>query len=64
MWLWSADTLFWKLSVDHDMDVYYQLKHRLQVTTLTRMFDISHWFLCGADERAYGHVITKIVSDG
>ena len=46
------------------MDVYYQLKHRLMATTLTRKFDISHWFLCGADGRAYGHVITKTVSDG
>ena len=25
MWYWSADTLFWKLSTDHNMDVEYQV---------------------------------------
>ena len=29
MWHWSADTLFWQLSIDHNMDVHYQVKHRL-----------------------------------
>ena len=24
-WYWSADTLFWQLSTDHDMDVLYQV---------------------------------------
>ena len=24
MWYWSADTLFWQLSIDHDMEVQYQ----------------------------------------
>ena len=43
MWNLSADTLFWQLSIDHDMDVYYQVKHRLQAPTLARKFDISHW---------------------
>ena len=42
------------------MYVYYQVKHRLQVPTLDRGFDITHWFSCGADGLAYGHVITKI----
>ena len=41
------------------MYVYYQEKHRLQVPTLDR-FEISHWFSCGADGLANGHVITKI----
>ena len=36
------------------------MKHRLQVPTLDRRFDITHWFSCGADGLAYGHVITKI----
>ena len=40
------------------------LSSRAQVTssytTLARKSDISHWFPCGADSRAYGHVITKI----
>ena len=42
------------------MDVYYQVKHRFQAPALARKFDISHWFPCGEDGRAYGHVITKI----
>ena len=28
MWIWLADTLFWQLSIDHNMDVYHQVKHR------------------------------------
>ena len=42
------------------MYVYYQVKHRLQVPTLDRRFDNTHWFSCGVDGLAYGHVITKI----
>ena len=42
------------------MYVYYQVKHRLQVPTLGRKFDITHWFSCGADGLAYRHVIIKI----
>ena len=42
------------------MYVYCQVKHRLQVPTLGGKFDITHWFSCGADGLAYGHVITKI----
>ena len=42
------------------MYVYYQVKHRLQVPTLGRKFDITHWFSCGADGLAYSHVITEI----
>ena len=40
------------------------LSSRAQVrgsyTTPARKFEISHWFPCGADKRAYGHVIAKI----
>ena len=42
------------------MYVYYQVKHRFQVPTLGRKFDITHWFSCGADGLALRHVITKI----
>ena len=41
------------------MDIYPQVKHRLQAPILARKFDISDWFPCGANRRAYGHVITK-----
>ena len=43
----------------HNMDIYPQVKHRLQAPILARKFDISDWFPCGANRRAYGHVITK-----
>ena len=55
---WSADTLFWHLSTDRNMNVYYQVKHRLKATTLARKFGISHWFPCGADGRADGRTVT------
>ena len=41
------------------MDVYDQVKHRLRAPTLARKFDISQWFLCGADGRTDSLVITK-----
>ena len=25
MWYWSADVLFWQLSIDHEMDLEYQI---------------------------------------
>ena len=53
MWRWSAATLFWQLSIDHSMNVYYQVKHRLQAPTPARKIDISHWFPCGADGQAH-----------
>ena len=34
------------------MDVYHQVKHRLQAPTLDRKFDISQWFPCCLDRRA------------
>ena len=42
------------------MDVYYQVKDRLQAPTLARKFDVSHWFPYLVGGRAYGHMITKI----
>ena len=41
------------------MDVYDQVKHKLQTPTLAWKFDISHWLLCGADGRTDRLVITK-----
>ena len=31
-----------QLSIDYNMDVYYQIKHRLKAPTLARKFDILH----------------------
>ena len=51
MWQWSVDTLFWQLLIDHNVDVYYQVKHRLQAPTLAWTFGISHRFPCGTDRQ-------------
>ena len=37
---WSADTLFWQLSIDHNIDVQ-----------VARNCESKHWFACGADGR-------------
>ena len=55
--IWSCDSgqripFFLQLSVDHNIDVYHQFNHRLQVPTLARMFDILYWFPCGVVGRA------------
>ena len=55
-----SGTLFRQLSIDHNIYVCYQFKHRLQVSTLARKFDNSHRFSCGEDGRAYNHVTTQI----
>ena len=61
-WYWSVDTLFWQLSVDHNMAVQYQVAPGLP--NVARKCEIKHWFPCVADGRmvgrsVYGHVITK-----
>ena len=64
IWYWSADTQFWQLSIDHNMDVQYQVVGRLQGPKIARKCDILHWLACGADgrpvRRTCGHVTTKI----
>ena len=42
------------------MDVYYQVKHRLQASTLARKFDIGHWFACGGDGRVEERMVTPL----
>ena len=37
--------------MNHNMDVYNQVKHRLQAPTLARKCDISNWFPRGEDGR-------------
>ena len=29
LWHWSPVTLFWQLPIDHNVDVHYQVKHRM-----------------------------------
>ena len=61
-WYWSADTLFWQLSIDDNIDVQSAFSWAPKVA---RKCESKHWYACGADGRAaggravYGHVITK-----
>ena len=61
-WYCSADTLFWQLSIYHNIDVQSVFSW---ATKLARKCESKHWYACGADGgsvgRAYGHVITKLV---
>ena len=58
-WYWSADTLFWQLSIDHNNDVQSVFSW---VPKVVRTCESRHWLSCGADGRSvYGHVITKFL---
>ena len=51
MWYWSADTLFWQLSIDHNIDV--QLGFSWAPKLQARKCENKHWFPCGADGRSF-----------
>ena len=56
-WYWSADTFFWQLSIDQNIDVQSVFPWAPKVA---RKCESKHWYACGADGRSvYGHVITK-----
>ena len=45
-WYWSANTLFWQLSIDHNMDFQYHIctiKPRLQLGFRWNMAAMFHW---------------------
>ena len=44
-WYWSADTLFWQLSIDHNIDVQLVFSWAAK---LARKCETRHWFPCGA----------------
>ena len=48
-WYWSADTLFWQLSIDHNIDVQLVFSW---APKLARKCESKHWFPCGADGRS------------
>ena len=65
MWYWSVDTLFWQLSIDHNIDVQSVCSW---APKLARKCESKHWFL-GANGRSfvrsvYDHVITKFFGMG
>ena len=39
MWYWSANTLFWQLSCDHNMSVRCQVKHDLCMAWTLKLMD-------------------------
>ena len=47
-WYWSADTFFWQLSMDHNVEVYHQ------VSTQAKNVISLDWFSCGAVGRTGG----------
>ena len=60
-WYWSADTLFWQLSIDDNIDVQSASSWAPKVA---RKCESKHWYACGADGRSVGHVITKFSGMG
>ena len=66
-WYWSADALFWQLSIDHNIDVQSDFSWAPKVA---RKCESKHWYAFGADGRAaggravYGDVITKFSGMG
>ena len=49
-WYWSADTLFWQLSTDHNIDVQSVFSW---APKLARKCESKHWYACGADGRSF-----------
>ena len=64
-WYWSADTLFWQLSIDDNIDVQSAFSWASKVA---RKCESKHWYACGSDgrsvARSLGHVITKFSGMG
>ena len=53
-WYWSADTLFWQLSIDHNIDVPSVFSWAPWAPKVARKCDTMHWYVCGADGRSAG----------
>ena len=49
-WYWSADTRFWQLSIDHNIDVQSVFSW---APKLARKCESKHWYACGADGRSF-----------
>ena len=48
---WSADTLFWQLSIDDNIDVQSAFSW---APNAARKCESKHWYTCGADGRSVG----------
>ena len=51
---WSADTLFWQLSIDHNVDVQAVSSWAPKVV---KKCESKHWFSCGEDGRTVGRSV-------
>ena len=54
-WYWSADTLFWQLSIDDNIDVQSAFSWAPKVA---RKCESKHSYACGADGRSVGRSVT------
>ena len=54
-WYWSADTLFWQLSIDDNIDVQSAFSWAPKVA---RKCESKRWYACGADGRSVGRSVT------
>ena len=54
-WYWSADTLFWQLSIDDNINVQSASSWAPKVA---RKCESKHWYACGADGRLVGRSVT------
>ena len=55
-WYWSADTLFWQLSIDDNIDVQSAFSWAPKVA---RKCESKHWYACGADGRSVGRSVGR-----
>ena len=55
-WYWSADTLFWQLSIDQNIDAQSVFSWAPKVV---RKCESRHWFSCGADSHSGRRVVIR-----
>ena len=60
-WYWPSKTLFWQLSIDHNIDVQSVFSW---APKLGRKCKSKHWFPCGADGRSVGWSVYGQCSTG
>ena len=53
-WYWSADTLFWQMSIDPNIDVQSAFSWDPKVA---RKCESKRWYACGADGRSVGRSV-------
>ena len=56
-WYWSADTLFWELSIDDNIDVQSASSWAPKVA---RKCESKHRYACGADRRSLSRSVTRL----